>query len=809
MELPLRILSVAYPEGSVAATRFTLAPDRKSLVLSDHTSIACRRIDDLPSISVVPEGEGSTGLTLQWPDLQDYVRIYQRLDGVLAGHKDPTIVATARIKIALYPMENDLTCNWVAVLRRERNGPFLFHRHIDKNINFTSSKGERDWDFPLNTIEASPETSYFLALQLPASRSHFQLLHFGLRIVAIQSERGELTSSIPSFVEGWSAADEASVEVVDRWGDPVWAQPVDRGRFTLATRRDTGCKAMPAAARLTAGGACLAYLDLAADEGATDNETDAPPSGLSAEQVERLYDERRVELLWMLSDAAQQHDSQKTSSQDEQYALDLFQSRALLGLAAAESAYKGLKAALSDESRFATLSAGTQRRMRLSFARACMRSGRRHEAEMVLHSMEAVDPLDWEIYFNLATLISPLKASLRDSYLRIMESLNPNLPTSAITLMLEDQLTTQCTEDAWIRALKEIKQRGAKGHALWLSLANVHLARGDSINWAASISRYFTEHDLSPPHLEAPCAPGGSVFERMSGATRPNQMQDGQPLVTVVMTAFNAERTVRTAIQSVLTQSYSNLHLIVVDDQSTDSTLAILNEMQSLDARVKIIRTPFNVGTYCAKNIALTTCRSDYITFHDADDWMHPERIATHVETMRSDPRLVCTISQWFRMDDTGAVKVRPWGGYGDDNAASTFIHGSLIAHIGYFDCVRAAADTEFLWRIRRRFGDVGVKFITKPLGIGRYHASSLTRFGTAAFDEFRYSAPRLEYLESWVEWHRRCVVGTGGGQALYLPFPHHPRMFEAPAEILTEHAERLTPDPINICGNEPSPHLI
>lgn len=799
MDLPLGILSVAYPENTSSPSHPSIAPDRKSLILSEEASITCRRINDLASISATLQSGDGARLMLQWPDLEDYVRIYLSLERILVGDKDPTLSSTARIRVALSPTEKDLTCDWLALLKRERDGPFLFHRHIDRNLKFTSPEAERVWDFKLDDIDPSQENRYFLALQFPASQAHFHLRHFGLRIISLEGAGGAFRSSIPGFLEGWSAADEANVELVDGSGERVWTKPVGCGRFTLATGLDTHCDTEPAVAHLTAGGLHLAYLDLGADKKVKHDEAARQPHTLSVEQIEQLYNDQRIDLLWMLSKSDPKRICKTPPSTEQDYALNLFLSRALLNLAASESAYKGLKAALADTSRFATLSAGTQRRMQLSFARACMRSGRRPEAESVLQSMQTADQLDWEVYFHLATLMDTSQSKRRSTYFHIMHSLNSKLPISALTARLEDDLTRQEFDDAWFLALKEIKQRGESGAELWLSLANVHLARGDSTNWAASIGKYFTIQNLSPPPLDLSTPAGESVFDRMSGASPAEGAQDGQPLVTVIMTAFNAERTIKTAVQSVLAQSHRNLRLVAIDDRSTDTTFAILSEIKAQDPRLTIIKTTFNIGTFAAKNIALSKFKSDYFTFHDADDWMHPERIATHLDVMRSDPRLRCTLSQWFRMDDRGMVNVQPLGGYAQENPSSTFIHSSVISRTGYFDSVRAWADTEFLWRIRRRFGDESIKLINRPLSIGRYHDSSLTRSGITAFDDFRFSALRLDYLESYVEWHRICVVDAGGGQALYLPFPHYPRRFDAPPAVLSEHAERLISEQIEI----------
>ena len=89
------------------------------------------------------------------------------------------------------------------------------------------------------------------------------------------------------------------------------------------------------------------------------------------------------------------------------------------------------------------------------------------------------------------------------------------------------------------------------------------------------------------------------------------------PLVTIIMPAYNAERTISKAIDSVLRQDYSNIELIVVNDGSTDNTKFICSQFH--DDRLKVI-TQDNKGLSGARNTGLEVAQGDYITFVDSDD---------------------------------------------------------------------------------------------------------------------------------------------------------------------------------------------
>ncbi len=94
-------------------------------------------------------------------------------------------------------------------------------------------------------------------------------------------------------------------------------------------------------------------------------------------------------------------------------------------------------------------------------------------------------------------------------------------------------------------------------------------------------------------------------------------MGQADPLVDVVIPVYNGERTIRRAVESVLSQTYQRTHLIVVDDGSTDSTSTILREFH--DPRLSVVSRPHE-GVSAARNAGILAGTGDYVTFLDADD---------------------------------------------------------------------------------------------------------------------------------------------------------------------------------------------
>ena len=109
---------------------------------------------------------------------------------------------------------------------------------------------------------------------------------------------------------------------------------------------------------------------------------------------------------------------------------------------------------------------------------------------------------------------------------------------------------------------------------------------------------------------------------------------DTEQLVSVIMPAFNSEMHIKTAIESVITQTYELWELLICDDGSTDATRTIAAEYQLADDRVKIIKNIRGKGAPAARNCALDAASGRYIAFLDSDDFWYPNKLAVQIEFM-------------------------------------------------------------------------------------------------------------------------------------------------------------------------------
>jgi len=127
-----------------------------------------------------------------------------------------------------------------------------------------------------------------------------------------------------------------------------------------------------------------------------------------------------------------------------------------------------------------------------------------------------------------------------------------------------------------------------------------------------------------------------------------------EPLVSIIMPAYNAAETILRSIESVRRQTYPNWELVVVDDASTDSTAAVVEAVG--DARIRLIRAAANGGRGRARNLALDTVRGGIVTFLDADDAFDDELLAGQLMHLAGVPECDAVGCAFRRIGADGTV---------------------------------------------------------------------------------------------------------------------------------------------------------
>lgn len=110
------------------------------------------------------------------------------------------------------------------------------------------------------------------------------------------------------------------------------------------------------------------------------------------------------------------------------------------------------------------------------------------------------------------------------------------------------------------------------------------------------------------------------------------------PLVSVLMTAYNREKYIAEAIESVLASTYKNFELIIVDDRSSDNTLSIAKSYAAKDERIRVYCNEENLGDYPNRNKAASYAKGKYLKYVDSDDKIYPHCLEVMVNSMEQFP---------------------------------------------------------------------------------------------------------------------------------------------------------------------------
>ncbi|NND81866.1 MAG: glycosyltransferase [Gammaproteobacteria bacterium] len=123
----------------------------------------------------------------------------------------------------------------------------------------------------------------------------------------------------------------------------------------------------------------------------------------------------------------------------------------------------------------------------------------------------------------------------------------------------------------------------------------------------------------------------------------------------MVIPVYNVEKYIEQALQSVLTQSYRNLEIIVVDDQSPDNSIALVEHLvaRTQETRVQIVRQQ-NRGLAGARNSGIRAATGDFVAFLDSDDFWQADKIEQHMKLMLAQPGCGVSFCSSLFVDEQG-----------------------------------------------------------------------------------------------------------------------------------------------------------
>lgn len=258
------------------------------------------------------------------------------------------------------------------------------------------------------------------------------------------------------------------------------------------------------------------------------------------------------------------------------------------------------------------------------------------------------------------------------------------------------------------------------------------------------------------------------------------------PLVSVLMPVYNAERYVAQAVESILNQTFQDFELIIIDDGSTDRSLEILQRYAAQDQRIHLTHSE-NCGIAKTTNKMLSQAAGEFVALMDNDDIAFPHRLAQQVELLKSQPDVVGVSGALQFIDEQGRLLLTESPVPQDDQEvqslllagyANNFPHpcamlrrAALVKIGGYNEALVVAADLDMMLRI----GEVG-KLTNLKQPILKYRVHMKSACGQ------RYELYRQEALAACQQaWQRRDIEGhfTSGEEEQIRPgadrFSQHP----------------------------------
>jgi glycosyltransferase involved in cell wall biosynthesis len=201
----------------------------------------------------------------------------------------------------------------------------------------------------------------------------------------------------------------------------------------------------------------------------------------------------------------------------------------------------------------------------------------------------------------------------------------------------------------------------------------------------------------------------------------------GNPLVSVVIPAYQAERFLAEAIESTRSQTYQPLEVIVVDDGSTDGTAAVAGRFPE----VTCVRLGTNHGLPAARNAGIEISRGEFIAFVDSDDAMFPQFVEITVGYLLEHPRCTGVLARQQHVFEPGSR--RPSGEPTVDRegrpvliVSAPVIRAEALRSVGGYDTsFRATEDLDLI--IRLEAAGYEIDFLDDVLIWRRFHGANMS----------------------------------------------------------------------------------
>lgn len=242
---------------------------------------------------------------------------------------------------------------------------------------------------------------------------------------------------------------------------------------------------------------------------------------------------------------------------------------------------------------------------------------------------------------------------------------------------------------------------------------------------------------------------------------------DGGPLVTVYIPTHNRVVLLKRAVESVLSQDYQRLELIVVSDNSSDGTNEYLEELVLVDTRVRFFSNYENLGACASRNIAIFAAEGEFITGLDDDDYFEVGRISSFVKNWHDEDGVLALYTDSIIKSALGVRRLaaRPSSVFKEDLLVSNYIGNQIftrryfLTSIGGFKVGLVAwQDLDCWYRLLSPVGSCAKKISTYNYVVDQSHPHE--RISSKSIDKI-YNALECFVVTNGLSEREKLILST------------------------------------------------
>jgi len=233
------------------------------------------------------------------------------------------------------------------------------------------------------------------------------------------------------------------------------------------------------------------------------------------------------------------------------------------------------------------------------------------------------------------------------------------------------------------------------------------------------------------------------------------------PLISVVIPAYNRQETIERAIKSVQIQGIDNIEILLIDDGSTDDTVESIKKLAKYETRIRLLEHQINKGEAAARNTGVKAAKGKYIAFLDSDDEWLEGKLKKQLRILeKADESVAACCTGQYLLDELGNESLnRDWTdkypitditllirGCGVSMGNTFFVRRSVYEEIGFYDeSLPLFVDLDWLCRLTRKYTVVK---INHPYA--RYHKAPMRNGEPMELAVKIFEKKNQEYLNSF-----------------------------------------------------------